>query len=130
MPSVSRIRGRFAHGGVLLVPIRVQGQDVEFLVDTGSAYTALSGDLAALLSIESDPSRTVAIAPAHGAIIRVPLITITELSIGGFRLTDVGAVVLELPRQLRFDGLLGMNVLRQFRMTIEIDTQTLVLRPM
>jgi predicted aspartyl protease len=92
-------------------------------------HTALSRDLAALLGIESDPSRTVAIAPAHGAIIRVPLITIAELSIGGFRLTDVGAVVLELPHQLRFDGLLGMNVLRQFRMTIEIETQTLVLRP-
>jgi predicted aspartyl protease len=114
---------------VLLVPIRVQGQDVEFLADTGSAYTALSVDLAALLDIESDPSRTAAIAPAHSAIIRVPLITITELSIGGFHLTDVGAVVLELSRQLRFDGLLGMNVPRQFRMTIEIDTQTLVLRP-
>jgi predicted aspartyl protease len=55
--------------------------------------------------------------------------TVAELSIGGFRVTNTEAVVLELPHQLRLDGLLGMNVLKQFRMTIEIDTGTLVLRP-
>ena len=30
LPSASRIRGRLAYGGVLLVPVRVQGQDFEF----------------------------------------------------------------------------------------------------
>jgi clan AA aspartic protease (TIGR02281 family) len=129
LPSASRIRGRLAHGGVLLVPVRVQGQDVEFLVDTGSAYTALSKDLVALLGIEIDPKLTVAIAPAHGPIRRVPLITIAELSIGGFRMADVKAVVLDFPPELKLDGVLGMNVLKQFRMTIEVDTRTLVLRP-
>jgi hypothetical protein len=38
------------------------------------------------------------------------------------------AVVLELPHQLRLDGLLGMNVQKQFQMTIESDTRTLGLR--
>ena len=37
LPSASRIRGRLAYGGVLLVPVRVQGQDFELLVDTGAA---------------------------------------------------------------------------------------------
>lgn len=129
MPSASRIRGRLAHGGVLLVPVRVQGQDFEFLVDTGSAYTALSKDLVALLGIAINPHRTVAIAPAQGTIIRVPLITMAELSIGGFRMADIDAIVLEFPHELKLDGVLGINVLKQFRMTIEVDTGTLVLRP-
>ncbi len=98
MPSASRIRGRLAHGAVLLVPVRVQGQDFEFLVDTGSAYTALSKDLAALLSIETDPHRMVTIAPAHGKSSRVPMIIIAEPSIGGVRMTNVEAVVLEFPQ--------------------------------
>jgi len=38
--------GRLAYGGVLLVPVSVQGRDFEFLVDTGAAYTALSKDYA------------------------------------------------------------------------------------
>ena len=128
MPSASRIRGRLTHGGVLLVPVRVQGQDFEFLVDTGAAYTALSRDVVALLGIPVDLHRTMAIAPAQGRTFRVPLITIPEFHIGGFQLGDVMAIVLDFPPELKIDGVVGMNVLRQFRMTIEADTRTLVLR--
>lgn len=129
MPSASRIRGRFAYGGVLLVPVRVQGQDAEFLVDTGAAYTALSRDLVGLLGLTIAPQRTAALAPVQGTMIRVPLITIAELSVGGLRAAHVDAVMVEFPRELQLDGVLGMNFLKQFRMTIEADTRTLVLRP-
>lgn len=112
-----------------MVPVRVQGQDFEFLVDTGAAYTALSKDVIALLGIVIYPHRTAAIAPAHGSMVQVPLITIAELSLGGFRMANIDAIVLEFSRVLKLDGVLGMNVLRRFRMTIEIDTRTLVLRP-
>jgi len=129
LPSASRVRGRLAYGGVLLVPVRVQGRDFEFLVDTGAAYTALSKDVIALLGMSSDPQRTANIVPIHGGILRVPVVTITELRIGGLRIADVTAVVLDFSPALKFDGMLGMNVLKQFRMTIETDTGMLVLRP-
>ena len=129
LPSASRIRGRLAHGGVLLVPVRVQGRDFELLVDTGAAYTALSKDVVALLGVSSAPQRTANIVSIHGGILRVPVVTITELRIGGLRIADVTAVVLEFSPALKFDGMLGMNVLQQFRVTIETDTGTLVLRP-
>lgn len=66
LPSASRIRGRLAYGGVLLVPVRIQGQDFELLVDTGAVYTALSKDVVALLGMTRTPQRTAAIIPAHG----------------------------------------------------------------
>jgi clan AA aspartic protease (TIGR02281 family) len=129
LPSASRIRGRLAYGGVLLVPVRVQGQDFELLVDTGAAYTALSKDVVALLGLTSAPQQTAAIIPAHGGIIRMPVVTIPDLRVGGFRIANVMAVVIEFPSALKLDGMLGMNVLKQFRVTLEIDTGTLVLRP-
>lgn len=129
MPSASRVRGRFAYGGVLLVPVRVQGHDAEFLMDTGAAHTALRRDLVNLLGLSIDLQRTAAIAPVQGTIMRVPLITIAELSVGGFQVANVDAVVVEFPRELKLDGVLGMNFLKRFRMTIEMDTCTLVLRP-
>ena len=129
LPSASRIRGRLAYGGVLLVPVRVQGQDFELLIDTGAAYTALSKDVVALLGLMSAPQRTAAIILAHGGIIRVPVVTITDLRVGGLRIANVMAVVLEFSPALKLDGMLGMNVLKQFRVTIERDTGTLVLRP-
>lgn len=128
MPSTSRIKGRLAHGGLLLVPAMVQGQDFEFLIDTRAAYTALSKELAAFLGVRVNPSQTMLIAPAQGSTFRAPLLPIAELRIGGFRLLNVTAIALEFPPVLKIDGILGMNVLRQFRLTIEADTAHLVLR--
>ena len=128
MPSASRVKGRLAHGGLLLVPVMVQGQDFEFLIDTGAAYTALNTELVAFLGVGINPAQTILIAPAQGSPFRAPLLTIAELRIGGFQLLNVAAIVLAFPPILKIDGVLGMNVLRQFRMTIEADTAHLVLR--
>src|SRR4029453_5585556 len=121
LPSASRIRGRLAHGGVLLVPVKVQERDFDLLVDTGAAYTALSKGVIALLAIPSDPRRTVNIVAIHSGILRVPVVIITELRIGGLRIANVTAVVLALSPALKFDGILGMNLLQQFRVTVETD---------
>jgi len=128
LSSASRIRGRLAHGGLLLVPVTVQGQDFEFLIDTGAAYTALSKEMISFLGLSLTPQRTILIAPAQGRTFHAPVLGIPELRIGGFRLTNVTAILLEFPPALKLDGVLGMNVLKQFRTTIETDTATLVLR--
>lgn len=108
----------------------MQGQDFELLVDTGAAYAALSQDVVALLELTGAPQQTAAIMPAHGGIIRMPVVTITELRAGGFRIVNVMAVVSEFPSALKLDGMLGMNVPKQCRVIIEIDRGTLVLRPL
>lgn len=108
----------------------VQGHDFEFLIDTGAAYTALSKEIVAFLGLPTDPHRTILIAPAQGSVFKAPFLTIPELRVGGIRLANILAVVLEFPPQLRLDGVVGMNVLKRFRMTIEADTGTLILRPL
>lgn len=128
MPSASRIRGRLAHGGLLLVPARVHGQTFEFLVDTGAAYTALSKGIVTLLDLTIDSQRTQAITPTQGAIFRAPVVTLREFQLGGVRLAQVTAIVFAFPRVLQINGIVGMNVLRRFRLTIETDTATLILR--
>jgi hypothetical protein len=42
--------------------------------------------------------------------------------------TDVEALVLPMPAELRVDGLLGVNVLEHFRTTFAFPQATLVLR--
>ena len=75
----------------------VQGQDFEFLLDTGAAYTALSKELVAFLGVRINPSQTLLIAPAQGSTFKAPLLTIAELRSGGFQLFNVTAIVLEFP---------------------------------
>ena len=52
------------------------------------------------------------------------------MRIGGWQVRGVDVLVLTFPPTLRLEGLIGMNVLRHFRMTLESDTATLVLRPL
>jgi clan AA aspartic protease (TIGR02281 family) len=125
----SRVVGRLAHGGVLLVPVRVNGQDFEFLVDTGSVYTGVASSTAAYLGLSARMTPGVWIAPAHGRTVRLPTATIEVLSVGGHRVERLDALILELPSELQIDGLLGMDVLGRFRITVEPDTATLILRP-
>jgi hypothetical protein len=93
LASASRIRGRLAHGGVMLVPVRVHGQDFEFLVDTGAAYTALSTDVVALLGMTIDPQRMTATAPVQGAIMRGSFDHHPRAEGGGFWATNVNGLV-------------------------------------
>jgi aspartyl protease family protein len=108
--------------------MRIQGQDIECLVDTGAAYTALSTSLAALFGLPIDPQHTVPIATAHGTLLTVPMITLPEVRLGGSLMRGVEAIVLTFPPTLHIEGIVGMNVLRHFRVTLESDTATLVLR--
>lgn len=129
LPPASRVAGRLAHGGVLLVPVRVNGQDFEFLVDTGSAYTGIAPSTAAYLGVTPQTSPGVRIAPAHGPTVAVPTARLQTFSVGGHRLDNLEVVILDLPAELQIDGLLGMDVLGRFRLTLEPDRAILVLRP-
>lgn len=68
------------------------------------------------------------ITPVHGTTLSVPQVLLPELRLGGMELIGVEALVVSFPSVLRLHGIVGMNVLRQFRVTLENDTSTLVLR--
>jgi clan AA aspartic protease (TIGR02281 family) len=129
LPQASRVAGHRAHGGVLLVPVCVNGQSFELLVDTGSAFTGLSAATAAYLRMVPQAGAGRRIAPAHGSPVRVLGVTVDEIRVGGCAVQGVAVIVLDLCEELKIDGLLGMDFLGQFRVTIESDTATLILRP-
>ena len=112
----------------MLVPVRLCGQNFDFLVDTGAAYTAINPRLATLFDLTTFPQPQLTIAPVQGRAQSVPQVLLPDLRIGGIELTKVDALVVSFPVGLRLQGIIGMNVLRQFRVTLESDTSTLVLR--
>ena len=103
------------HRGGYFLDGLINGQPVRFLVDTGATSVALSERHAASLGLQHRvDGRPVGIGTASGDALG-HAIRLRSLSVGGVRLNDVRAVVIEgdSPRHV----LLGMNVLSRF----EID---------
>lgn len=106
----------------------MNGQDFEFLVDTGSAYTGLASPTASYLGVVPQPTPGMRIAPARGPSVRVPTGRLEALSVGGHEVCGIDVLILDFPAELKIDGLLGMDFLGRFRTTVEPDTATVILR--
>ncbi len=124
-----RIKGRRAHGGVLLVPCLLnEAYRYWFLVDTGTAMTMLSTRVAEEMGLDlNHPIRFTPVASVH-KVAQAPVVRIDSLQVGGQSLSGIEGLVVSLPPELRLDGLLGVNFLSRFQPTFEFDQSALVLR--
>ena len=130
LAASDRVVGRLDYGGVLIVRALLGFSWVELLVDTGSAITALTPRTIGRIGL--DPSqfagrREIATAAGTSRIVRASRVPILRL--GGIVVRNVEISILDMPPGLNVDGLLGMNVLGQFRVTLEFRRAVLVLRP-
>lgn len=99
------------------------------LADTGAALTVITKDVAELSGIDLQrPQRSQPVFVAHRQTCEAPVVRLNRVVVGGYEVSDLEALVLEFPDELRIDGLLGVNFLERFRPTFEFDTATLVLR--
>jgi predicted aspartyl protease len=124
-----RIRGRRGFGGVLLIPCLLHAAYRYWLLaDTGAAHTLITPDVALELDLDvQTPVRQARIASVH-QVVSAPVVRLVSVQIGAQHLTNVEALVLPLPAELRVDGLLGVKVLEHFRTTFEFPQATIVLR--
>lgn len=102
----------------------INGQPIRFLIDTGATSVAMSERHAARLGISHRVDGTkVGVGTASGRAVGHQ-IRLREISVGGLRVNDVRAVVIDgdSPRFV----LLGMNVLDQF--DLEQSDNLLILR--
>ncbi len=123
-----RIKGRFTHNGVLIVPVRVNGFDVQFLVDTGAAYCAVREETASFLGINFQPENMISILPVGKQAVTAALGSVENFGVGGVKVKNLPTLLLDLPPQIKVDGVLGMNFLRKFRFCVEPNSAALILR--
>jgi predicted aspartyl protease len=107
---------------LILVPVTVEGAPFQFALDTGASTTVVSPALARLSALEgrAAPSMT-----GGGGTVAAVAGVIPMLAIGGVRLARVRAMVASFLDDIaaatgaRIDGIIGGNVLRRFRVTID-----------
>lgn len=109
----------------LAVPVTLNGQGpFNFVVDTGANRTAVAADLAAEMALPRAPDVIV-----HGVTSAqlTPTARIHTLNIGGSRFRNLNAPLFPRSR-MGADGLLGVDVLGDFRVMLDLANSRLEMR--
>ncbi len=100
----------------------------KFIVDTGASLVTIPRSTAEELGLEVDARNPLRKIHTAGGVKYAPEVTLFSISVEGWEVTDLKALVLDLPNQSEW-GLLGMNYLRRFRMDINTENGVLLLEP-
>ena len=99
-----------------------------FIVDTGASMVTIPSATALELGLSigsRNPMRKILTA---SGVQYAPEVNLTALTIEGWEVNDVKALVLDIPNQPDL-GLLGLNYLHRFRMDINTEAGILLLEP-
>jgi predicted aspartyl protease len=125
-PTKVKIRGN-----TVLVPATLEyggyETDVHLVLDTGSSRTTISTDIADRLSIDLGNERKVRVQVVGGAVIEARVVRMNSLTVGPHtkRNWDIIVVPHEGPAA-RYDGLLGMDVLRGLQYRVDFKNQVII----
>ena len=113
---------------LVMLPVEVDGHPFRFALDTGASITVISPGVARHLDLEREsmPGMT-----GGGGAVAASAAVIGTLGIGPVRISRVRVAVAEFLEGLGravgtpLDGIVGTNVLRRFRVTIDYPGMTL-----
>lgn len=120
-------------GAAIVVPVSINGREpVDLILDTGATLTCVDTALAREMALP-ERRRAVGMAVGVGAAGRVRLHAVDSLRVGGAVARGLTVCAMDL-RALRalgpgVHGLLGLDVLRNFRVTLDFEREVLRLAP-
>ena len=110
----------------VIVPVRVNGRPMRFILDSGATISALTPAAATALGIE--PVGVIRVNDT-----RTPLAVLERLAVGTAEHRDLRVAVIDLAAAARmniaFDGIIGLDVLRQYDVVLDFSRRRLALHP-
>jgi predicted aspartyl protease len=114
----------------ILVPVRLNGQERLFLVDTGAQTSTLTPETAATLRLPRDPSRATILVGVSGSM-RVPNVLVKRFELGRVALADKSFGVGTIPAfpgvKPAVAGLLGADILAGYDVDLDLPRGRLTL---
>lgn len=104
-------------------------QQVILMIDTGASITSLSKTSFARLSHANFDRRGSRLFNTANGVARGEVYRAASIALGDTRIDGVDVAILDYKSPDGVDGLLGMNVLRNYRFEIDQDKELLFLRP-
>lgn len=119
-------------GAAVVVPVVINGQGpFDFALDTGATLTCIDQEIAKKLGLAEERG-VRGIGAGMGTAGRISLVRVDSVRVGGAQVNDLMACALDLRHietiGLGIDGLLGLNFLKSFRMTLDFQRDVLLLR--
>lgn len=113
--------------GTVFVPVVIDGHTLRFVLDTGATITAVTPALAETLGLVPNGNTLV------NGTIEAKLATVAKLEVGSIHHDRVRVAIVDLPEAKRidepFDGVLGLDVLSQHDVAIDIPRRRVVFFP-
>lgn len=114
-------------GAALVLPVHVNGEGpFDFVLDTGATLTCLDQSLVERLGLPEARGR-VGFGAGVGGSGAMRLVAIDSLRVGAAEAADLTGCALDLPQAealgIEFQGLLGLNFLRSFRLSLDFERQ-------
>ncbi len=117
-------------GDHYLVKATVNGRkQVSLMIDTGASVTSISRESFDSLRLASFDYQGSRLFNTANGLAQAEVYRAASLSLGRTRMNGIDVAVLDFDAPPGTDGLLGMNVLRNFRFEIDQDRSLLLLRP-
>jgi predicted aspartyl protease len=120
------------YGNLLCLKASVRGPSgdprvVRLLVDTGSSYTVVPVPVLRDIGYSTDDRGQTVSIMAAGGILRSPVIAVLEFNCLGQVAIDFPVVVMNVPFNPLFNGILGMDFMTRYRSVIDLEKATIIL---
>jgi len=109
----------------MVVSGKVNGIPMQFIVDTGASFVVIPPAIARQANIRTKNAGQVTLNTANGRV-RAPLVRLKQLDIASISMRGVSAVVQDIGDN-GMTGLLGMNVLGGYKMTVDYQHNLLLM---
>ncbi|NNL78476.1 MAG: hypothetical protein HKO68_19270 [Desulfobacterales bacterium] len=111
-----------------LTAVLNRGTYQKFIVDTGASMVTIPRSTAEELGLDVDSRNPVRKVITAGGVKFAPEVTLSSITVEGWEVGSIKALVLDLPNQSEL-GLLGLNYLGRFRMDINTEKGVMLLEP-
>ena len=99
----------------------------QMVVDTGATYTLISNEVAKKINLKVTGTKKIAFHSASGSE-NAPVVRVEQLALGKSTIKNLRVIIHDLPEGAKIDGLLGLNFLRNFRVTFDFKNGKLTLQ--
>jgi len=114
---------------IIVVEPELEGENINQIIrmalDTGATFTMIPWKIAGALGLKPELSeRRIDITTASG-VESTPLVSLKSITLWDKRIENVEVIIHDLPARSYIDGLLGLNILRNFKFRIDFKKEIL-----